>query len=72
MEPARRIKQKQMQRKEFIVMNSHLEYFCGLAYGGYPVWCGDYREAKPLDDEAKFRTLQRMCSGTELVLDYIK
>jgi hypothetical protein len=52
-------------------MNSQLEYFSGLMYGGQLVWCSDYKEAKPLDDEAKFRTLQRMCFGEELVLDYI-
>jgi hypothetical protein len=40
-------------------------------YGGQLVWCNDYNEAKPLDDEAKFRTLQYMCYGEELVLDYI-
>ena len=62
---------KAPKRKEFIVMNSKLEYFCGLAYGGQLVWCSDYNEAKPLDDEAKFRTLQYMCWGEELLLDYI-
>ncbi len=59
------------KRKEFIVMNSKLEYFSGLMYGGQLVWCSDYNEAKPLDDEAKFRTLQYMCWGEELLLDYI-
>jgi hypothetical protein len=62
---------KKEKRKEFIVMNSQLEYFCGLAYGGKSVWCSDYKEAKPLDNELKFKTLQRMCWGEELVLDYI-
>ena len=52
-------------------MNSDLEYFCGLAYGGQPVWCNDYDEAKPLDDERKFVTLQYMCFGKELELYYI-
>jgi len=63
---------KQLKRKWFIVMNSKLEYFCGMVYGGELVWCKDYEECKPLDDEAKFRTLQRMCFGEELVMDYIK
>jgi len=62
---------KEPKRKWFIVMNSKLEYFSGLMYGGELVWCSDYNEAKPLDDEAKFRTLQHMCWGEELVLDYI-
>ena len=57
--------------KEFIVMNSQLEYFCGMMYGGQLVWCSDYSEAKPLNDEAKFKTLQMLCSGEELILDYI-
>jgi len=64
--------QKQDKRKWFIVMNSDLEYFAGLMYGGQLVWCSDYNEAKPLDDEAKFRTLQSMSYGQELILDYIK
>ena len=57
--------------KEFIVMNSQLEYFCGMMYGGQLVWCSDYSEAKPLNDEAKFKTLQMLFSGEELILDYI-
>jgi hypothetical protein len=64
--------QKQDKRRWFIVMNSDLEYFAGLMYGGQLVWCSDYNEAKPLDDEAKFRTLQSMSYGQELILDYIK
>jgi hypothetical protein len=63
---------KQLKRKWFIVMNSKLEYFCGMVYGGELVWCKDYEEAKPLDDESKFRTLQRMCYKEELLMDYIK
>jgi hypothetical protein len=62
---------KEPKRKYFIVMNSKLEYFSGLMYGGQLVWCSDYNEAKPLDDEAKFKTLQYMCWGEELILDYI-
>lgn len=58
--------------KQFIVMNSNLEYFCGLMYGGQLVWSHDHREAKPLDNEAKFRTLQNLCYDEELILDYIK
>ena len=62
---------KEPKRKWFIVMNSKLEYFSGLMYGDQLVWCSDYNEAKPLDDEAKFKTLQYMCWGEELIMDYI-
>ena len=62
---------KHQKPKEFIVMNSNLEYFSGMMYGGQLVWCSDYNEVKPLDDEAKFRTLQSLCRGEELILDYI-
>lgn len=62
---------QQPKRNWFIVMNSQLEYFSGLMYGGQLVWCSDYNEAKPLDNEAKFKTLQYMCWGEELLLDYI-
>lgn len=63
---------KKVERSpSFVVMNSSLEYFCGLMYGGQLVWSRDYKEAKPLDNEAKFRTLQSLCHGEELLLDYI-
>ena len=62
---------KHIKPREFIVMNSKLEYFSGMMYGGQLVWCSDYNEAKPLDNEAKFKTLQYMCWGEELLLDYI-
>jgi hypothetical protein len=64
-------KDEAKNRKWFIVMNSNLEYFSGLMYGGEIVWCGDYKEAKPLDDEAKFHTLRSLSYGEELILDYI-
>jgi len=57
--------------REFIVMNSNLEYFCGTIYGGQLVWDSDYNEAKPLDRIEKFETIKRMCYGEELILDYI-
>lgn len=66
-----KLKQKDVKREWFIVMNSDLEYFAGLMYGGEIVWCSDYKEAKPLDDERKFVTLKNMCFGNELILDYI-
>ena len=62
---------KQPKRNWFIVMNSQLEYFSGMMYGGQLVWCSDYNEAKPLNHENKFKTLQHLCYGKELVLDYI-
>jgi len=57
--------------KEFIVMNSRLEYYCGMMYGGQLVWTHDHKEAKPLNDEKKFKALEGLCSGEELILDYI-
>ena len=71
MEKQKRIKQKDDNREWFIVMNSDLEYYCGMMYGGELVWSSDYKEAKPLDDEAKFRTLKSLSYGKEIILDYI-
>ena len=68
---AKKQKEEAKNREWFIVMNSQLEYFAGLMYGGELVWCSDYREAKPLDDIAKFNTLKSMSYGEELILDYI-
>lgn len=59
------------KEREFVVMNSKLEFFSGMMYGGELVWCSDYREAKPLDNISKFETLQRICYEEELILDYI-
>lgn len=64
-------KAQQTKRNWFIVMNSNLEYFCGMMYGGELVWSNDYNEAKPLDNERKFKTLQSLCYSEELILDYI-
>jgi hypothetical protein len=71
MEKSKRVKQKDDKREWFIVMNSDLEYYCGMMYGGQLVWDSDYKNAKILDDEAKFRTLKYLSYGKELVLDYI-
>jgi hypothetical protein len=71
MEKSKRVKQKDDRREWFIVMNSRLEYYCGLAYGGQLVWDSDYDNAKPLDDEAKFNTIKSLSYGEELILDYI-
>ena len=57
--------------KEFIVMNSRLEYYCGMMYGGQLVWTHDHKKAKLLSDERKFKALEGLCSGEELILDYI-
>jgi len=59
-------------RKWFVVMNSNLEYYAGLFYGGELLWSRHYEDAKPLDDEAKFRTIQSLTYGEELIIDYIK
>ena len=66
----RKKKQKEAKSKEFVVMNSKLEYFAGMMYGGQLVWCSDFKEAKPLDDEAKFKTLEKI-TEEDLVMDYI-
>jgi hypothetical protein len=66
-----KVKRQKVERRWFIVMNSRLEYFSGMMYGGELVWCSDYNEAKPLDNEAKFTTLQMLSKGEELILDYI-
>jgi hypothetical protein len=53
-------------------MNSKLEYFCGMMYGGELVWCNDYSEAKPLDDVAKFVTIRSMTpTDIELIYEYV-
>ena len=67
----KKTKQKDDKREWFIVMNSNLEYFAGLFYGGEVLWSRHYEDAKPLDDEAKFRTLVSLSYGEELILDYI-
>ena len=67
-----KLKQKDVKREWFIVMNSNLEYFAGLMYGGEIVWCSDYKECKLLDNERKFITLKNMCYGEELIMEYMK
>ena len=60
------------EREWFIVMNSNLEYFCGMMYGGQLVWCNDYEEAKPLDDVSKFNFIRRVTPrDIELVMEYV-
>lgn len=66
-----KIKDIDQEKRWFIVMNSQSEYYCGLMYGGNLVWSHDYKEAKPLDHEDKFRRLQSICHGEELIMDYI-
>jgi len=53
------------------VMNSQLEVFSGLAFGGVPMFSKFFENAKPLDDEAKFHTLRRMCYDDTLMMEYI-
>ena len=57
--------------KDFIIMNSRSEYFCGMMYGGQLVWTHDYNEAKPLNDERKFKLIESISYGEELMLFYI-
>ena len=40
-------------------------------YGGQLVWTNDYNEAKPLDDERKFKTIQSLSYMDEVMLFYI-
>ena len=62
---------KKEKKQEFIVMNSQLEVFSGLAFGGIPMFSKFFENAKPLDDEAKFHTLRRMCYDDTLMMEYI-
>ena len=69
----RQRKHKDKEKKqEFIVMNSQLEVFSGLAFGGVAMFSSNYDNAKPLDDERKFKMLQSLCPYDELIFDYIK
>jgi len=45
--------------------------FNGLAFGGVPMFSKFFENAKPLDDEAKFHTLRRMCYDDTLMMEYI-
>lgn len=47
--------------RRFVVMNSRLHYFCGFHKGGQTLWLDDYERAKKLDDERKFRFLEKVC-----------
>ena len=71
MEKQKRIKQKDDKREWFIVMNSDLEYFAGMFYGGELLWSSHYQDANPLDDEAKFRSIKSLSYGKEIIMDYI-
>ena len=66
----KRTKTKGETRDWFIVLGEQ-GYFTGLADGGKTQWSPDIKQAKPLDDEAKFKTLQTMQYGEELLFDYI-
>ncbi len=64
-------KAQQTKRNWFIVMNSQLEYFSGLMYGGELVWCNDYNEAKPLNHLNKFDTIKHICPNLEVIFELI-
>lgn len=47
--------------KPFIVMNEHLQVWTGLRDGGRTlVFSDDFDDAKPLDFDSQFRTLNRL------------
>jgi len=58
------MKRSKIKEKKFIVVNEFLEAFCGLK-GGYPQYHIDWEQAKPLNNESQFETLQR-CSINKL------
>lgn len=43
----------------FIVLNDQAEVFSGLK-AGYPVFSESFEDAKPLERDSQFRTLERM------------
>jgi hypothetical protein len=55
--------------KSYIVLNDQAEVFSGLK-GGYPVFSIDFEDAKPLERESQFRTLERM-SAFRIFKEYI-
>jgi hypothetical protein len=47
--------------KPYIVYNEHLQVWTGLLFGGLELSFSDnYDDAKPLYNEAQFRTLQKI------------
>ena len=44
--------------KQFIIVNSFDQVFCGLK-GGYPSFSEDWKSAKPLNNEKQFQSVQR-------------
>jgi hypothetical protein len=67
----KRIKIKDVPRREFVVINSQAEYYCGMMYGGELVWSHDYKEAKPLTDERKLITFERLLPNEKLTVTYL-
>ena len=64
-------KKAQQVKREWFVVISEDGYFSGLAFGGELQWSMHERDAKPLDHMNKFKTLQSLCSGRELIVDLI-
>lgn len=62
-------KEKIEKPKSFFVISEE-GYYTGLKYGGLPQWSFNIEEAKPLDHENKFITLQNICYNKELILEY--
>ena len=48
----------QVEEPSYIILNSDAQVYTGLI-GGYPNFSDDMDEAKPLEGQGKFETLQR-------------
>lgn len=65
------MKKKREDTREWFVVFSELGYFKGFKDGGKLVWTLNESEAKPLDRISKFRTLEMLAGGKELIMEYI-
>lgn len=54
----------------FVIMNENGEFYAGMMYGQL-YWSIDKKDAKPLDDLAKFEGMKRWFPGMEIIYDYI-
>ena len=58
------------QSRTYIVWNDEAQFFSGLR-GGKPVFSESYDDAKPLERESQFRTLERI-SDIPIFKEYIE